>query len=213
MKLAQGSKSWILTPLLFGIIFFMIYIYVNYGSIFLIISILLFIVSGFFIIFFRDPDRKIGNGVVACADGIIQNISDDDVDSVGKCIKISIFMNIYNVHVNRMPFAGEVTEINYIPGSHVPAFNKESERNERLEILVKTKIGMIKIVQIAGIFARRIVSYIKVGDFINKGEKIGLIRFGSRVDVYLPKKYDKSIIVLKGDRVKAGEDEIAKIGC
>ena len=120
-------------------------------------------------------------------------------------------MNIHNVHINRMPLDGVIEEINHYTGAHIPAFKKESDKNERVELLLKTKIGKIKIIQIAGTLARRIVPYVKKGDTINKGGKIGLIRFGSRVDIYLPEKNIISINVKEKTKIRAGEDTIAEI--
>ena len=120
-------------------------------------------------------------------------------------------MNIHNVHVNRMPIDGIIRETIHLPGSHLPAFKKESEKNERFIIKIKTSIGMIKITQIAGTLARRIVPYIKKDDIIKKGEKIGIIRLGSRVDLYLPNNKYLKYKVKKGDKLNAGESSVAKI--
>jgi len=212
MKFAKGTYSWIITPFIFFVLFiFLIFIYPTYYNQLLIISIIFFLITLFFIIFFRDPERKIGKDIVAPADGYIRDIYEiEDVD-IGKCIILSIFMNIHNVHVNRMPIDGIIKEIIHIHGSHLPAFKKESERNERFVIKIKTSIGMIKIIQIAGTLARRIVPYIKNDDIINKGEKIGIIRLGSRVDLYLPNNKNLKYKVKKGDKIKAGESSVAKI--
>jgi len=212
MKFTKGTYSWIITPFIFFVLFiFLIFIYPTYYNQLLIISIIFFLITLFFIIFFRDPERKIGKDIVAPADGYIRDIYEiEDVD-IGKCIILSIFMNIHNVHVNRMPIDGIIKEIIHIHGSHLPAFKKESERNERFVIKIKTSIGMIKIIQIAGTLARRIVPYIKNDDIINKGEKIGIIRLGSRVDLYLPNNKNLKYKVKKGDKIKAGESSVAKI--
>jgi phosphatidylserine decarboxylase len=162
-------------------------------------------------LFFRDPDRKVGNNFVSPADGVIRDISIINDKDIGKCYRITIFMNIYNVHVNRMPFNGLINSIKHLSGAYLPAFKKESERNERIIMLIKTKHDIIKLVQIAGTLARRIVPYIEKGDFIKKGERIGLIRLGSRVDVYLPIKMVKAINIKVCDIVKAGETTIAEI--
>ena len=163
------------------------------------------------VIFFRDPKRKTGTGVVAVADGVIREIANENDRDAGQCTKISTFMNIHNVHVNRMPLDGTITGITHHSGAHIPAFKKESEKNERVVLLLKTEIGTVKIIQIAGTLARRIVPYVKKGDTVQKGKKIGLIRLGSRVDIYLPTNKIQTIAVNMKDRVKAGEDTIAKI--
>ncbi|MCK5636932.1 MAG: phosphatidylserine decarboxylase family protein, partial [Thermoplasmatales archaeon] len=130
---------------------------------------------------------------------------------VGDCTKISTFMNLYNVHVNRIPLDGTVKDVVHISGIHLPAFKKESEKNERVITTIDTKIGSVKVIQIAGTLARRIVPYIKKGDKLKKGERIGIVRFGSRVDVYLPTKKIKKINVKVGEIVKAGETTLAEI--
>ena len=213
MKLAQGATSWILLPFLIGFIFVVLGIIFTSAlrSVSLFVAAVSFLKTGFFLLFFRDPEREIGNGIVIPADGRIREISDVNDSDVGKCTLVSTFMNIYNVHVNRMPFDGFIKDVVHHPGSHLPAFKKESERNERVIITIKTDIGIIKIIQIAGTLARRIVPYVKKGDMLKRGEKIGIIRLGSRVDIYLPSKSIKTICVKEGDRVKAGEDTLAEI--
>lgn len=213
MKIAQGSLSWILTPFLIGCFFVILSLILKelLGILFLFISVILFLMTILFLIFFRDPGRDIGNGIVAPADGKIREISQLKDNDIGECTKISTFMNVHNVHVNRMPLDGIIKDVTHIDGSHLPAFKKESERNERVIITANTGIGMIKIIQIAGTLARRIAPYVKRGDKLKKGDKIGLIRLGSRVDIYLPTKKIKHITVKINDRIKAGADTIAEI--
>ncbi len=213
MNIAKGGLSWIIVSYLVTFLFIVVSYRVSgpikYVSLF--ISVVLIIISFTLVIFFRDPKRKTGKDIVALADGIIREITNENDDDVGKCTKISTFMNIHNVHVNRMPLDGKILDIIHYDGAHLPAFKKESERNERVKLLLKTEIGTVKIIQIAGTLARRIVPYIKKGDVVQKGEKIGLIRLGSRVDIYLPTNKIQKISVEVKDRVKAGEDTIAKI--
>ena len=213
MNIAKGGLSWIvvsyLATFLFIVVSYLVSGPIKYVSI--TISALLLIISFTLVIFFRDPKRKTGTGVVAVADGVIREITDEDDNDVGKCTKISTFMNIHNVHVNRMPLDGKILDVVHYDGVHLPAFKKESERNERVIFHIKTDMGRIKVIQIAGTLARRIVPYIKKGDAVKKGEKIGIIRLGSRVDIYLPTKKIQTITVNVKDRVKAGEDTIAKI--
>ena len=213
MKFAQGSSSWILTPFLIGIFFLILSLILRelLGSVSLFISVILFLMTILFLVFFRDPERDIGSEIVAPADGKIREISKIKDDDTGECTKISTFMNLHNVHVNRMPFDGVIKDVIHIDGSHLPAFKKDSERNERVIIKANTDIGMIKIIQIAGTLARRIVPYVKNGDKLKKGDRIGLIRLGSCVDVYLPNKKIKNITVKINDRIKAGVDTIAEI--
>ncbi len=214
MKIAKDCISWILSSFVSAVIVLIISLifYQNsFSFILLFFSFLLFVLTVFFIVFFRDPDRKIGDGIVACADGKIREITElNDID-IGKCYTISTFMNVQNVHVNRMVLDGKIKSINHIHGLHLPAFKKESDKNERVVIIIETSIGLIKIVQIAGTLARRIVPYVKKGDILKKGYRIGIIRLGSRVDVYLPCSKIKNINVRIGYRIKAGEDKIAEI--
>jgi len=213
MNIAQGGLPWIVVSFLITFLCFLLTYFapsqLRYVS--LLISIIFLLLSGTLVIFFRDPKRTIGNGIVAVADGFIREISYEDDTDVGKCSKISTFMNIHNVHVNRMPLDGTISEVVHHSGSHLPAFKKESEKNERVILVLKTRIGTIKIILIAGTLARRIVPYIKKGNVVKKGEKIGLIRLGSRVDIYLPQKKIKNLTVRLKERVKAGEDTIAQI--
>jgi len=213
MKIAKGGLYWIIPSFLVTFFFIVLTIYINepIKYIILFIFMLSLLISFVLLIFFRDPQRKIGKGIVAVADGLVREITKEEDKDVDKCTKISTFMNIYNVHVNRMPIDGVIKDIIHHDGAHIPAFKKESEKNERVILLIKTNIGIVKIIQIAGTLARRIVPYVKKGDTVKKGEKIGLIRLGSRVDIYLPTKKIKSITVKVKDRIQAGEDTIAEI--
>ena len=211
MNIAKGGMSWILSEFSIFIIFSLGYLLTDnfLQSVFLLLSVLSGLLTLFFLIFFRDPIRTIGKGIVAVADGSIREIDSIQDDDIGPAWFISTFMNIYHVHVNRMPIEGTIKKITHIPGSHLPAYKKESDRNERVIILVETKKGLVKIVLIAGTIARRIVPYIKKGETLKRGEKISLIRLGSRVDVYLPKKMNITVNVNVKDRVKAGGSTIA----
>jgi phosphatidylserine decarboxylase len=213
IRIADGGMPWLLASFAFSFLFLGAFFLTSAPvSIFLlIISVFFFLISCLLIVFFRDPERSIGGGIVAVADGNIREIANLQDAEVGDCLRISTFMNIQNVHVNRMPFAGTIEKLTHHPGGHVPAFQKESDANERVVLLIKTDIGMMKIVQIAGAVARRIVPYVAEGTELKKGEKIGLIRMGSRVDLYLPAQKIKTLMIHVHDRIKAGEDTIAEI--
>ena len=214
MMIAKGSFTWVISAFIAGMIFLILTLFSNSTiarNIFLFLTIVLFLKTSFLILFFRDPERDIGKGIVACADGKIREIKKTEDEKVGEVTIISTFMNLHNVHVNRMPYDGIIKNVVHKKGSHIPAFNKESEKNERLITFIDTEIGKIKVVQIAGTIARRIVPYIKKEDKLKKGERIGIIRFGSRVDVYLPSRKIKIISVRTGDIIKAGETTIAEI--
>ena len=213
MTIAPGGLAWIISV---GIITIALDIgaLATTGPLHLIFfSITLLGVIGLILlaVFFRDPERTIGPGIVAAADGVITGITTIDDPDVGSCYWVKTFMNIHNVHVNRSPVDGTVTKVEHTPGGHLPAFKKDSERNERVTIHIAAPQGNIKVVQIAGTVARRIVPYIRVNDTVTRGSRIGLIRLGSRVDVYLPTTMASTPTVKIRDRVKAGEDTLAQL--
>ena len=174
--------------------------------------------------FFRDPIRTTPKGddlIVAPADGLITMIVNvppppelvgEDGLPPGPCTRVSIFMSVFDVHINRSPIAGEVKKVVYIAGKFLNAdLDKASEDNERNHFLIEGHDGTrIAFTQIAGLVARRIVPWSRVGDRVTAGQRVGLIRFGSRVDVYLPE--GTSSQVLLGQRTIAGETIIARLG-
>lgn len=166
--------------------------------------------------FFRDPDRVTPNypgAVVSPADGkvVFAGPVDNSRFVEGSCIKVSIFMSIFNVHVNRIPHEGRVKAVHYYPGKFFSAnLNKASNYNEHNAIFVETQDGKtICTVQIAGLIARRIICDIQKGDDVNRGQRFGLICFGSRLDVYLPP--DTRLNVAVGNTVKAGTSVLGDI--
>ena len=149
--------------------------------------------------FFRDPEREIAQGrVISPADGVVQSI----MPWKDGRTRVAIFMSPLNVHVNRAPLAGTVTSVEHVPGGFVPAFNKESEHNERVVWHFDTELGDVEMIQIAGTVARRIIPYLPEGTKVEQGERIGLIRFGSRVDIYLPEGIEPAVEV--GQATTAG---------
>ena len=167
--------------------------------------------------FFRDPARVTPTReglVISPADGVVQMIKkalppEEITSGASQLVRVSIFMNIFDVHVNRIPIGGTITQIAYRPGKFFNAsLDKASEFNERQSVRLKTDQGAeIAFVQIAGLIARRIKCYIAENQTIRTGERFGLIRFGSRVDIYLPD--DVPILVAVGQRAVAGETVIA----
>jgi len=155
----------------------------------------------FILYFFRDPERDISEGIPSPADGKILSIDDEKN-------KIEIFMNIWDVHVNRTPWSGKVKEMEHMKGKHLPAFSKKADRNERQLLVLSTDHGKVKIWQIAGLLARRIVPYVEENDVIKKGERIGMIRFGSKVKVEFSEKIVFS--VEEGQKVKAGKTSLGE---
>ena len=170
-----------------------------------VLALLLLFIGMLVILFFRDPERDIARGVVSPADGRVIRIQS------GKSRrKISIFMNIHDVHVNRAPISGKVVHMHHRSGSHIPAYRKDSHRNERLITVIQSEIGTVTLIQIAGTLARRIVPYARVGDTLRKGERLGIICFGSRVDLVMPKSFRLRCSV--GQRVFAGSTTLAEAG-
>jgi len=166
------------------------------------IGCLFFILALFVAFFFRNPSRNIPEGknlIVSPADGRIVKISRSDSGEQS----ISIFLSIFDVHVNRSPIAGELKELQYKRGRFKAAFYEEASRvNEQNILIVDGGDIQVTFKQIAGVIARRVVCWKKPGDMLGKGERVGLIRFGSRADVILPKKVN--ITVKIGDRVRGG---------
>lgn len=170
---------------------------------------------GFVTFFFRIPERTVVPG-----DNVITSVADGEiviVDKVyepeyikGECIQVSIYMNFFNVHVNYWPVSGEITYYKYHPGKYMLAFlPKASELNEHSSIAVKSPYGEVFFKQLAGTFARRIVTYAPVGGKCVKGDQCGIIKFGSRIDMYLPLGSEISVKV--GDCVRACETVIGKL--
>ncbi|HLK22066.1 MAG TPA: phosphatidylserine decarboxylase [Bryobacteraceae bacterium] len=167
----------------------------------------LFLLAAFCLYFFRDPDRNIPDGAVAVspADGKVVAVRTDDRSSS----RISIFLNVFDVHVNRAPIGGAITNIEYTKGQFLLASREvASSQNERNTFTIEgggTRVGFS---QIAGLIARRIVCYKKPGDQVAKGERVGLIKFGSRVDIFLGPEWE--ITVKPGDRVAGGSSIVAR---
>ncbi len=177
-------------------------------------AILTGIICLFIIYFFRDPARvndNQANTVLSPADGkilSIQSLKDANNPLGAPAVKVSIFMSVFNVHVNRIPVDGRVLKINYSPGKFFSAnLDKASDQNENNRITLETDVGKkIVFVQIAGLIARRIVCWVNEQDFVRAGQRFGLIRFGSRVDVYIPAGC--RITVQPRDKVSAGKTAI-----
>ena len=189
----------------------------------------LLLLSGGVFAFFRDPERVVPQGddlVVAPADGLVTMIVQvppppelQGPDASGApglgtepVTRVSIFMSVFDVHINRAPVGGTVKRVFYIPGKFLNAdLDKASDENERQHILIERPDGRpIGFTQIAGLVARRIVPFVKPGDIVAAGQRIGLIRFGSRVDVYLPQGTDTKVLL--GQTVIAGETILAELG-
>ena len=190
-----------------SIILLVIFFYFIYKPLFLIFLILLI----FTFYFFRDPERVVPLGddiLVSPADGLITNISEYK-EGKKNYTKVSIFLSVFNVHIQRLPVSGQITKIDYIEGKFINAtLDKASEENERLRLTLKSGSNVIYITQIAGLIARRIICYLKTNERVNQGERYGIIKFGSRVDIEFPNSYN--LMVSIGQQCIGGETIIAR---
>ena len=184
-----------------------IFFYFIYKPLFLIFLILLI----FTFYFFRDPERVVPLGddiLVSPADGLITNISEYK-EGKKSYTKVSIFLSVFNVHIQRLPLSGQITKIDYIEGKFINAtLDKASEENERLRLTLKSGSNVIYITQIAGLIARRIICYLKINERVNQGDRYGIIKFGSRVDIEFPNSYN--LMVSIGQQCIGGETIIAR---
>lgn len=181
----------------------------------IIIAIAVFLLA-FTFYFFRDPERTTNapeNVLISPADGkviVIKKVTENEYIKE-ECYQISIFMSPLNVHVNRIPLSGKVEYAKYFPGKYlIASHDKASLENERNSIGINNETyGKILFTQVAGALARRIVSTLKEGDIVKRGERFGMIKFGSRVDIYVPLKW--KILVKEGQNVYAGQTEICEV--
>jgi len=179
------------------------------------ITVLGLLATGFFAYFFRDPEREIPSdpaAIISPADGrvvLVDEVQEKEfLESTAR--RVAIFMNVFDVHVNRVPVTGLVTKMQHRPGEYKAASRADAGlRNEQQAVVLESEYGQrVLVVQIAGLLARRIIPFVKPGQQLARGERFGMICFGSRVDVYLPP--DSSIQVKVGDRVKAGTSIIGR---
>jgi len=169
--------------------------------------------AAFFAFFFRDPERHPPadeEAIVAPADGRVIRVDRLLDEEVGPAWRVATFMNLFDVHVNRSPAAGTVVTSRHVPGRFLAAFREEADTaNERQVTVLTTDSGArLKVVQIAGLLARRILPAVRPGDRLTRGQRLGMICFGSRVDVYLPRECE--ILARTGDRLTAGETPVAR---
>jgi phosphatidylserine decarboxylase len=184
-----------------------VFFYFIYKPFFIILLILLI----FTFYFFRDPERVVPLGddiLVSPADGLITNISETK-EGKKTYTKVSIFLSIFNVHIQRLPISGTVAKVDYIEGKFINAtLDKASDENERLKITIKNSNNLIYVTQIAGLIARRIINYVKSDQSVNQGERYGIIKFGSRVDIEFPNNF--KLLVNEGQQCIGGETIIAQ---
>lgn len=204
MRLARGTSPWLLPTVAAAAATTLL---VRRDRRWALAAVPLTALTGAMLWFFRDPDRKPGQGrILSPADGVVQSI---DAWPDGRT-RVAIFMSPVNVHVNRAPLAATVTSVQHVAGGFLPAFNKDSDQNERVvwhfAPSADSELGDIEMVQIAGAVARRIVPYVSEGAKVSQTERIGLIRFGSRVDIYLPEGIAPAVSV--GEKTVAGVTRI-----
>jgi phosphatidylserine decarboxylase len=179
------------------------------------LTVLGLLATGFFAYFFRDPEREIPSdpeAIISPADGRVVSVDEVQENEFlqSSARRVAIFMNVFDVHVNRSPVAGTVKEMQHRPGEYKAASRQDAAlRNEQHAVVLTTDAGrQVLVVQIAGLLARRIIPFVKPGQQLARGERFGMICFGSRVDVYLPREADIQVKV--GDRVKAGSSIIGR---
>lgn len=195
MRLAKGW-AWFVAPLiLLSVVFFIASLV--HGS-FVLVGAASLVLAGFVAWFFRDPDRETGPGIVAAADGRIKHVTEDGIVT---------FLNVHDVHVVRAPYEGRILRVERFDGPHRPAFLANAEKNAGVRVVLDTKWGEQTVRLVAGLVARRAVAWVDEGQTVAKGERIGMIRFSSRVDITLPPRADA--LVHAGDRVKAGTTTVA----
>ncbi len=163
-------------------------------------AVMVFIAS-FFGFFLRDPKRKIGKGIVSPADGTVQKVV-----STASEMLISIFLNVHNVHVVRSPVSGRITSVKRMGKGHKPAFTEGSSTNNKVTITIHSSYGRVTVDMITGSFARRIMAYKRTGQAVRRGERIGHMMFGSKVNITVPVHIQPNVI--KGSKVRAGETTI-----
>ena len=198
---AKGSLTWLASPLAMAVVVMTASVWFS-SMVGYAVSVLLFLITLFMAYFFRDPEREVGNGIVSPADGSVAFI-----DQEGRML--SMVMGLRHVHVTRAPHGGEVVGLERRSGRHRPAYKEVSETNERVEVVISCGLGDLTMTMITGFIARRILPYVTVGDELRKGDRVGIIRFGSRVDLRLPEGC--RITACLGDKVKAGKSQIAEV--
>ena len=196
-----------LSAALIILILLVVFFYFIYKPLF-VVSLIILIFTCYF---FRDPERVVPLGediLTSPADGLITNISQTK-DGKKNYTKVSIFLSVFNVHIQRIPISGEITKIDYFEGKFINAtLDKASEENERLKLTIKSKANLIHVTQIAGLIARRIICNVKPKDKANQGDRYGIIKFGSRVDLEFPDSFD--LLVSVGQQCIGGETIIAQ---
>ncbi|MCJ7576962.1 MAG: phosphatidylserine decarboxylase family protein [candidate division Zixibacteria bacterium] len=206
--MAKEGLSFILPVSIFSLVLFLLFVWL--GNIISLLGAIIFFIFGmFFLFFFRDPEREVPEGenlILAPADGkviLIKPLENLEFMGGGGTL-VSVFMSLFDVHVNRVPISGVVKYFKYNPGKFLPAFkDKASSENEQTELGLENEHGKVVLKQIAGIIARRIVCKLKQEDLVKAGDRFGMIKLGSRLDLFLPENVQ--IKVKLDHKVRAGE--------
>jgi len=206
MKIVREGYPFILTPLILGIAFMLLG--VKFGVIFNVLGIIFVLAALFCIYFFRDPKIEITQGnnlILSPCNGTVLEVSENNTEKV-----IRVFLSVLDVHLQRSPISGKVLSVEYKPGKFLKAMEPEAHLvNEQNIITIQNENGIYLVKQIAGILARRCVAWVKPGDILKTGDKIGVIKFSSQVDLHTPKNCE--IQVKTGDKVVSGITILAKI--
>jgi phosphatidylserine decarboxylase len=208
--IAKEGLKLIIASFIFSLVLF----FIHYSVLTTILAVIVLIFCFFCLYFFRNPKRNTPINVenlISPADGTVTEIKNmTETEFIGgECVRISIFMSPLDVHVNRAPCEGRIVKVLHISGEFAVAFKKDIDKeNERNNILIEHQNEKILIVQIAGFLARRIIPYVKETDVVKQGDPIGIIAFGSRVDIYFPKMYEP--VVQLQEKVKAGLSVVAR---
>lgn len=204
--IVREGWMFIAIPALLSVVCFLLH-WIIPGLVFAVLAL-------FCLFFFRNPTRTIpqeAGVVVAPADGRVMDITrmEEPLFMNGEAVRISIFLSLFNVHINRMPVDGMIEIVQPVSGLYLPAYNVEAgSKNQRNYIGISSDVGRLIVVQITGAIARRLVCWAKVGQYMPRGERFGLIRFGSCTEVYLPSHADIKVAV--GDKIRGGNSVIAK---
>jgi phosphatidylserine decarboxylase len=208
--IAKEGLKLIIASFIFSLVLF----FIHYSVLTTILAVIVLIFCFFCLYFFRNPKRNTPINVenlISPADGTVTEIKNmTETEFIGgECVRISIFMSPLDVHVNRAPCEGRIVKVLHISGEFAVAFKKDIDKeNERNNILIEHKNEKILVVQIAGFLARRIIPYVKETDVVKQGDPIGIIAFGSRVDIYFPKMFEP--VVQLQEKVKAGLSVVAR---
>ena len=205
MRIAKEGIPFVIISFLLGLVFLALS---YFGFLFYIFAILSFVFGSFSVFFFRDPTRQVSDlksFIISPADGKVMEITSERGLTV-----VRIFLSVFNVHLQRSPVSGEVVSVEYKKGKFLPAMDKMAHsENEQNIVIIKNTNGFFEVKQIAGIIARRIICYVRPGQIISVGDKIGLIKFGSQVDICMPNL--ASIKVQVGDKVIGAKTIIGEI--